>query len=501
MRALVLEGHVFQLEIGIRGNLPDLLFIFGFFVFHIMDFVQTFRADLGVLRGLNESYELRNRTVQLSQNILHGHHHPEGHIPFDDRFGRDKRNQYVFGLVDEQAAHLLRLPEGHRFDTDTKHFGLNPLPFPAFLFLATVQFDLLHAVDQLHQAALVVGSLLKPFIVQFLSFFQKYDDPSGVQGAAQQENPEDRQVVGSHDRPVNDERKARKYDIQKRSHQKTLDAAVVPDPLHDVAHHLHVEERDRKPHQFRQKIGDERNADPGSHVQRQPALNQPVRRLPERQGHLCDQDGNDKSQIAVVDSVIDDPLCQKREDQADHAAGQHGEEKLDDEFSVWPQIIHHIPDAKDRLFGGIVFLFVKAGRRFDDQRGADREVIFPGRIPTLQEILFIVFQQPARRVGYIDPVVVFLARLPVLFDVVDHDEVPLFPVNDQRERNVVAQLFPRQLDSFGTETDQFGRIADAQHRNALAGNMAFGTQRLERVVFTVEFGDHAQTGRAAVHRV
>ena len=379
MGAFVLENYVLQFEVGIRGNLPDLFLVFGFFVFHVMDFIQAFRADLGVLRGLNETDELRNGAVQLSEDILHGHHHTEGHIPFDDRFGRDERNQHVFGLVDEQAADLLRLPEGHRLDADPEHLGLNPFPLPAFLFLAAVQLDLLHAVDQLHQTALVVGSLLETFVVQLLSLFQEYDDPSGVQGASQQENAQDRQVVSRHDRAVNDERKARKDDTQQRPHQKTLDTAVVSDPLHDVAHHFHVEKRNRQPHQFGQKIGNERDADPGGYVQRQPALDQTVRRLSERQGDLRDQDDDDKIQVAVVDPVIDDSLRQEREDQADHAAGQHGEEKLNDKFGIRPQIVYSISQPHNRFFVGIVLLLIKTGGRFDNQCCADRQVVFPGR--------------------------------------------------------------------------------------------------------------------------
>ena len=78
---------------------------------------------------------------------MQGDHHAEGHIALDDGRGCEERDDDVLGLVDERAAHLLRLPQNEPFDGDLEQPRLNALPFPAFLFFAFVGFDVLQNND------------------------------------------------------------------------------------------------------------------------------------------------------------------------------------------------------------------------------------------------------------------------------------------------------------------------------------------------------------------
>ncbi|GHT64081.1 hypothetical protein FACS189451_11440 [Bacteroidia bacterium] len=53
----------------------------------------------------------------------------------------------------------------------------------------------------------------------------------------------------------------------------------------------------------------------------------------------------------------------------------------------------------------------------------------------------------------------------------------------------------------GAEADAFGGVADAEHGDAFAGDVAFFAQCLAAVGAAVVFGEHAQAGGAAVHGV
>ena len=65
-------------------------------------------------------------------------------------------------LVDEHAADLLCLSERQALDRHAEHAGPVCAPTPsALLLLAVVELYVLHAADELHDVALIVGRLLE----------------------------------------------------------------------------------------------------------------------------------------------------------------------------------------------------------------------------------------------------------------------------------------------------------------------------------------------------
>ena len=266
VRAVVLERYAPEFDVGIVGNHADAFFVGRLLVVFLLNFRKAFERDLRILRRLHELDELRQRCVELTDDVLQGDHHAEGHIALDDGRGCEERDDDVLGLVDERAAHLLRLPQNEPFDGDLEQPRLNALPFPAFLFFAVVEFDVLHTIDELHDVALVGCRLLEAHVVELAATLHEEQDPADVECTAQQEDAENRRVVAAHHGSVDDERHDGHRHAQQRAREERLNAVVVADALHDVAHHLRIEEGDRKTHELGQKVRDERNADPGGHV-------------------------------------------------------------------------------------------------------------------------------------------------------------------------------------------------------------------------------------------
>ena len=89
---------------------------------------------------------------------------------------------------------------------------------------------------------------------------------------------------------------------------------------------------------------------------------------------------------------------------------------------------------------------------------------------------------------------------PALY-AVDHDEVVLPPVHDARQHGLLTQLSECQLHAHGAEPHRLRRVADAQQRHALAGDVAPLAQGLQGPAAPVVRGDDTQAGRAAVHLV
>ena len=52
---------------------------------------------------------------------------------------------------------------------------------------------------------------------------------------------------------------------------ESLDAVMVSDALHDIAHHLGIEEMQGQAHQLGEEIGDQGDIDPRVYVQQYPA--------------------------------------------------------------------------------------------------------------------------------------------------------------------------------------------------------------------------------------
>jgi len=86
-------------------------------------------------------------------------------------------------------------------------------------------------------------------------------------------------------------------------------------------------------------------------------------------------------------------------------------------------------------------------------------------------------------------------------EVIQHHKMILIPMKDARQRNIFHQLFQRNSHSLGVHADAFGGVADAEHRNAFAGDEAPFTEVLKGVAASVMSGYHAEAGGAAVHGV
>ena len=278
-------------------------------------------------------------------------------MALDDGRGGQKRDDDVLGLVDERAAHLLRLPQHEPLDRDLEQPRLDALPLPAFLLLAVVELDLLHAVDELYDVALVGSRLLEAHVVQLAAALHEEQDPADIERTAQQEDAENRRVVAAHHGSVDDERHDGHRHAQQRTREERLDAVVVADTLHDVAHHLRIEEDDRKAHELGQEIRNERNADPGGHVQHQPRADEVVGRLAQHQHHLRDEHHHHEREIARADALVHDRLREERQDQAQHAGREHRQRKLCKVVFVGPQVLQQITRFQPLVF--VAFLAVE----------------------------------------------------------------------------------------------------------------------------------------------
>jgi len=70
--------------------------------------------------------------------------------------------------------------------------------------------------------------------------------------------------------------------------------------------------------------------------------------------------------------------------------------------------------------------------------------------------------------------------------------------SDAGQRHFVDQLVVADLYTHGAEADFLGSIADTQHRNTLAGDVAILTQQSQVVLPAMVLANHVQAGRAAV---
>ena len=277
---------------------------------------------------------------------------------------------------------------------------------------------------------------------------------------------------------------------------------MVPDTLHDVSGHPGVEERDGQAHQLGQEVGDEGDAYAGGHVQHQPAAYQLVGRLAQDEHHLRDEYHHYEVEVARADAGVYHGLGQERQDEADDAAGEHGQQELDDELPVGAEIPRHAPESQPPVL--LALLLVEPGGRLQQQCDAQAFcfgiavpcIVIPYGYPRLQELLPGVAEQSGGGVRDMYP-----RFSPAALYAVDYDEVVLPPVHDARKYRLLAELCERQFDAHGAEPHRLRRVADAQQRDTLAGDVASLPQRLQGPAAPVMRGDDAQAGRAAVHRV
>ena len=401
VRPFVLKNYVSELDGRVFGDVADQTRVFGFLIRFFLNFVQAFERDFRILRGLHETDELRYGGVELADDVLHGHHHTERHFPIDDGTGGKERDDNILGLVDERTAYFLCLSECQALDRNLEQFGLDTFPFPAFLLLAVIQLDVLHAVDKLDDIALVVGRLLKTHVVQLAAAFEEYQYPQDIKTAAEQEYAEDAEIVPGHHDAVYDERHGGHHDTQQRTGQECLDPVVIPDALHDVPDHLRIEKRDGQAHEFGQKVRNERDTDACGHVEHQPRADEVVGHLSERQHHLCDENHDHERKVAVPDTRIDDRLGQERKNQTEYGSNQHRKAELEQVGFVRPQITQHRGEIQPFVLIALLgielrFRLQQEGNAFG--RGIAGKVALQNRIfgsslqPRFEKLSFAIFE-------------------------------------------------------------------------------------------------------------
>ena len=495
VRPFVLEHHVPYLYVPVPGDIAYPALFGALLVLHVVYLPQPLEAYPGVLGRLGEPYELLYRGVELAYDVLHRHHHAEGHVPLYDRFGGEKGYEYVLGLVDERGPYLLVLVKRHALKAHLEQLYLYPLPFPTFLFLAAVELYLLHAGDKLHHVALVGGALLEPLVVEFPPPLEEKHDPAYVHGAAQKEYHQYPEVVHRHDGGVHYQGYNGEDYAYKRIGQKGLYPVVVAYPLHDVAHHLNVEERYGKLHQLDQEIRYQRYADPAGDVEVYPAPQEAVGRLAQAEDQLGHEHHHHERHVAVADTGIHERLGQEGKSQAYDAGREHAQHQLAYEPRVRPDVAQKSREVEPLFFPVIGIVKFRCG--FQKQGYALFNAVGTGAEPASLELLLGVLQKAGGGVGDL-----YDGSFPlVLFYAVNDHEMALVPVDYTGQRNLVAELFPRKPVATCAETYRLGGVADAQHGNAFPRYVALPAQIPQRVRLAVMLGHHAQTGGTAVHGI
>ena len=123
-------------------------------------------------------------------------------------------------------------------------------------------------------------------------------------------------------------------------------------------------------------------------------------------------------------------------------------------------------------------------------------IIFSGLDPCPAEGLLGIGQESGCGIGDLDDISTTL--LPYL---IDHHEVSLVPVDDARQRHLVAELLPGDLHACRTEADALRRIAYPPLGHPLTCDLTSHAEVLEAVAPAVMPRYHAQARRTAVHGI
>ena len=183
-----------------------------------------------------------------------------------------------------------------------------------------------------------VGAFAKTLVIELASFLHEDQHPEDRDDAAQGEDDENRDTIDKEHDAINDEVDHREEHIQRRRGQKALDALMIADALKQIPNGLDVEKRKRKPHQFDQKIGDDRNVDADAEVQQDPTPNKLDGCAPGKKHQLGDQNSDDEAHVLITDPVIDDGLREEWKDEAQHRPQEQPQHKLGKEGLVLQQI-------------------------------------------------------------------------------------------------------------------------------------------------------------------
>lgn len=203
---------------------------------------------------------------------------------------------------------------------------LHVFPLPALALFAPLEFDLLHAGDQLARHVPVDALLLEHLVIQHAPLFQEYHDPQAVEDAAGEEHGEDGHIVDEQHHREDHEGKGGEQHRDGLVGEEVLNAAVVFDALQQVARELGVEELHGQFHQFDKEVGDEGDVDAGADMQQYLAADEVDCGAAEQQHHLGDEHQPDKADVFPGDASVHDGLGKEREDELQQAADKQAED-------------------------------------------------------------------------------------------------------------------------------------------------------------------------------
>ena len=106
---IILEHDVADMDTILRMFKTSQQAILSVLIIHLMNLIDTFQADFHILNGIEEVHELLHRRVELSDDILHGEHHTQGHVPLDYRRCSNHRHNDILHLIDKNTSCLLGL--------------------------------------------------------------------------------------------------------------------------------------------------------------------------------------------------------------------------------------------------------------------------------------------------------------------------------------------------------------------------------------------------------
>ena len=308
---VILEVQVFHHQVPARRYLPQQFLVRRFLVLLAPHLAQAVHAQAGVLHVARKRNQFIHRTVQLPDDVLHGQHHAQRHVPLHHQSGYQRRNHHILRLVDEHRSRILILAQSQAFHVHPEQPGLYPLPLPTLLAFTAGQLDFLHSVHQLHHAALVGALLREALVVQLRAFLHEQPHIARIERAASHEDQEHPSVVEQQHQSEHHDVERREHHAQAATRQEVLYARMVVDALQDVARHLRVEVAHRQPHQLAQEVRYQRDVDARAQVQQYPPADELHRRTAEGQHQLGYQGQVDEAQVLVVDAEVHHALRQE----------------------------------------------------------------------------------------------------------------------------------------------------------------------------------------------
>jgi hypothetical protein len=165
----------------------------------------------------------------------------------------------------------------------------------------------------LEEVALLPRRLVEAFDIQFPPPSHEGEYPRHVQAVAYQEQAEDVPVVIGEHEPEDDKVHEGEERIDGSPRHESLNAVMIPDPLHDIAHHLRVEEMQGQAHELGEEVRDQRYVNTGVYVQQYPAPDEVHGQLGYKDHQLRNEDEGYEAEVVVPYTRIHEALCEEGE--------------------------------------------------------------------------------------------------------------------------------------------------------------------------------------------